>query len=65
VGTHSPHPLGTNQKLFNKILLKVNHNGLYFFVFTIALFDNLTYNIKMRKVAYCVIFVCIYVINIV
>ena len=26
MGTHSPYPLGTNQKLINKILLKVNHN---------------------------------------
>ncbi len=25
MGTHSPYPLGTNQKLINKILLKVNH----------------------------------------
>ena len=28
MGTHSPYPLGTNQKLINKILLKVNHKSI-------------------------------------
>ena len=28
MGTHSPYPLGTKQKLINKILLKVNHKYL-------------------------------------
>ena len=44
MGTHSPYPLGTNQKLINKILLKVNHNTLKINFFLIDKGFTIMYN---------------------